>query len=656
MTPEAVAPVANPFNRFLSEKGIKRVAIVDDAFDPLEGLEVRPDEAADFWALLEFDDSAKEELRRLGLEVADPAGLSPTVLAKVCDEKAKNPALRSIWERSVRGQRIAERLGQVVRLQENLKNLLGLDVLSFGSGEDKVTPEALKEVQIVFLDWYLGDDSADAIKTAVQRAKRIYSGWAAEHPKPLIVLMSSRPGVVAQADQFRRDTGLLAGIFYAFPKKELVDPFSLQLHMQVLARSMQFAHKLQEFMERLRAKVQEIGIEFAGRIGDLTLSDYAHIQRLSLQEDGQPFGDYLMSLFSAYFGHLLFNQALKPERDALDVVTFDDLVPFQSLPSLRLVEMYGYTLFDTEVGAVANHPRSSSAGPADRPTEPLLFLGDIFERTNTEAQDLYIIINAQCDLSFAPGAKRTMDPERSILLLPGRLQPLREAITDGEKDVPRTELFIRGEKTFRVLWNTRRLMSVKYKEIGTWLVDNQYQRTARLRLPYALELQRAFSADLNRVGMPVAPPIYQKLEPRFLRALDGKFEEWRIEEHERGVFTVLTREGERCVFTVPLVNALKRAVEERIATMTRELRELGEAKEGSSPKLKEQLGQRLEALERLRGDEREWMNLLEPLEIPKGNKVTKLLKDYLSLGLNIEVGAACGNNVVVAICIGAGED
>jgi hypothetical protein len=647
MTVEVEALAVDVLARLLSEKGIRCVAIVDDAFDPLELLNVRPGEMEDLWGQIEFDDPAMEGLRQLGIEVGGVQDLTAAKIARISAGQNGIPALREIWRRSMLGQRLAARADQVERLRANLQGI-GLNVLTFGSGEDDATPEALKSAQIIFLDWFLGEDDRDAITTAVQRAKRVYGGWLADEPKPLIVLMSSRSAVVREAEQFRRDSGLLAGIFYAFHKKDLSDLLSLQLHLQVLALSIQFAHKLQNFVEQLRMKVQTVGSDFAEKVAGLTLSDYAHIQRLSLQEDGQPFGDYLLWLLSGYFGHLLFGQALKTERVGLDAVTFADLVPFQAIPSLTLAQMYRYTLFDEDVGPVTNHPRSSQVLAVEL-TEPLLFLGDVFERTNDDRAELYMIINAQCDLSFAPNAKRQMDPTRSILLLPGQLHPLQEKIPDDQKDFPRTELFTRNEKTFRIFWDTRKLVSVKFENFGKWLSEGSYQRTARLRLPYALEIQRAFSADLNRVGMPVAPPIYQSLDPTFLYARDGKFENWNIEPHERGVFLVLTREGQRCVFTVPLVNALKRGVDERMRAMRDELKQMEESSDQNDVKKLELFAKKFGALERVRNDNAEWLKLLIPHDVPTSTKQTKLLKDYVCLGLNIEEGSDCGEKIVIGI-------
>lgn len=88
----------------------------------------------------------------------------------------------------------------------------------------------------------------------------------------------------------------------------------------------------------------------------------------------------------------------------------------------------------------------------------------------------------------------------------------RQFLNETDKAMPSTELFTwKGEKC-RILWDVKKVVSIQYRHIGTWLAQGTgkcLDRVARLRLPYALELQRAFTADLMRVGMPVAPPIFQ---------------------------------------------------------------------------------------------------------------------------------------------------
>jgi hypothetical protein len=72
---------------------------------------------------------------------------------------------------------------------------------------------------------------------------------------------------------------------------------------------------------------------------------------------------------------------------------------------------------------------------------------------------------------------------------------------------PRTEMFVSGDKTYRIVWDTKRVQTKELGSIAGWMQASGYGRVASLRVPYALEIQHAFSSDLTRVGVPVAPPI-----------------------------------------------------------------------------------------------------------------------------------------------------
>jgi hypothetical protein len=82
--------------------------------------------------------------------------------------------------------------------------------------------------------------------------------------------------------------------------------------------------------------------EFIGGVKALSLDDYAYIQHLSLQKDGQPLGDYLLWLYNSYLGHLLFesHKAIQEQKKIVDGLSRNYLPPSQNMPSNQLVKMY----------------------------------------------------------------------------------------------------------------------------------------------------------------------------------------------------------------------------------------------------------------------------------------------------------------------------
>ncbi len=657
----AAAPEPYPLATILRDKGLQRVALVDDYYDRIEEYALGAADADDLWKYLEFAPEALAELAALDHPMTKRSDLSGGAVATFLANIAKCPNFDTAWKKSLAGTRRVEQAGQLGRITAHLREMLGLTVEGYGRD---VSVETLVNdgVQLLFLDWFLGDDADDPVEVAVQKAKDLHGNWPDDRPRPLIILMSSQPSVRDRAEEFRQRSRLVAGMFHAVPKSELGNAFSLQMHLQTLAMSLPAGHNVQAFVEALQKQVRSIGDDFVERISALTLSDYAYIQSLSLQEDGQPLGDYLMWLFSAYFGHLLFGQALREQRDLLDASQFTTL-PFQTRPSPQLAKMYHTGLFDTTVGPVAGHPHvkpipasdeddGGSASQAADVHDPMLTLGDIFVAVASDADsnvgangggqrsedpsggaatdttsisplpELLMIINAQCDLAFTPEGSRSIEPSRSILLLPGNLHPIWATLPDRYRERPRTELYEHNGQSYRILWNAKEVKSIPYGAFHQWCngegiyADDRvarYERMARLRLPYALEVQRAFTADLTRIGMPVAPPIYQPISIDLFKIHEKVFESAEAAADGEEVSLVLSRKKEgmvqQCVLTLPLVKRLQQILRDSLAALDKQ-KEQGEAPDAEPPKIA--------ALRRALDNYSAWAKLLEPIAIPTG--------------------------------------
>ena len=95
-------------------------------------------------------------------------------------------------------------------------------------------------------------------------------------------------------------------MFYFLPKSDLTDRVKLLLDLDMLAMALPDGHRIQKFIDTTESKMDAAVAEFLTDIKRLNIDDYVYMQRLSLQADGHPLGDYLLWLYSAYFGHLLF--------------------------------------------------------------------------------------------------------------------------------------------------------------------------------------------------------------------------------------------------------------------------------------------------------------------------------------------------------------
>ena len=660
----------------LSEKGIKRVLLVDDAFDSPRQSDFTHNELADFWNELELDSPEQQEALQEPLKSipASEDEIDDAYVAALYDQRDNLGPLQEAYDRHLMAP-LGEKHGHLDPLIEELENL-GLEVVSIGT---EVTDNP-GEVQLIFLDYYLGDAGDDAAVEAARAAVRdLLTRYPAGSEKPIVVLMSSRDDVNRFAEEFRGQTDIVGGMFYFVPKSDLIDRAGLLLNLDMLAMARPHGHLIQKFMDTIESKIEEIVSEFLTDIKRLNLDDYVYIQRLSLQADGHPLGDYLLWLYSAYFGHLLFERSLGTESRELDKMTFGDWIPSQLIPSTQLTAMYHAALFDTTVGPLGPHPRQpkevdegelphqkqgaspeqeeklsasqdaggnalvngkNGKGPGDDEAEaaetlPYFNMGDIFQRSETA--ELLMVCNPACDLEFTPDGKRSPKREDSILFIPGTPEKLREP---PSSEALRTELFLYKGENHRVLWQPKRLRAIKYQDVEDWLSGHGFVRVARLRMPFSLEIQQHFASNLTRVGVPVPPPFYRPLQVAlYKKGDDGNIERLAIAESLNVAFAIAThrreekqRDKEKCVFTTGLVRILQKSVSEIASQVPFPIE--GELEEPER-KRRERANKRIERARQLENDVLAWREVSELFAVSIRGESSKLVSEGIEVGRNV---------------------
>lgn len=665
MADNAIVADQDPLRNLLVEQGIQHVAIVDDAFDPIDVRGLTSIEQESLWASIEFNSGVQEEFTTLGVEVHTAEDVTDELVANLLERRSQCPTFGALWDMSDAAQDMAAGLSGVEPLAKYLCDSLDLKVRKFGSTAD--IEELIDfEPQIIFLDWHLGSvvhpfvteasigsEPPIAVQAATEKVMEILRHWPDEKTNPLIVLMSSMNGMPQDADDFCRRSKILRGMFHAVPKNALGESFSLRMHMQLFAMSLPEGRRIQAFMDALPRRFQDVKDRFLDDISDLTLNDYSYIQRLALKDDGQPLGDFLLRLFSTYLGQLLFAVALRDERADLDSVTFGEALPTLGEPSERLKEVYHTALFDTSVGPVRSHPLAAQNSASASNDLPALALGDLLKREPTQEQpvedgegitplpNLLLLINAQCDLEIRPqSSRRLSDDRRSILLLPGKLKPLDPA---GDQDKLKTALYQHDGGDYSIEWDTKKVLAIPHDRFTDWQEQEGYERVARLRLPFALEIQRAFAADLTRVGTPVTPPMYQSTTVRLLRRHATKriYEAADPLQDEETAFLALTKTGQECVLTIPLLVKLKGLLDEELAAMRTQLMQ-----KQSTVGAPGHLSDKISSLERAIAKENEWAKLRSPFIFPK-----KFFNGRIQIVRGAMEGDNCDNNVVVAVSL-----
>ena len=689
-------PSPNPVAVRLSKKGIKRVLIVDDAFDLPTRSDLPHNELAEFW-----DDLESEQLEMLekimGSIPASEEKIDDAGVAALYDQRDSLGPLQVAFDTHLRAP-LRNRHGHLDPLVEELK-YLGLDVVTIGT-TDQVDPG---HAQLIFLDYYLGDPRVDAsVEAARASVSKLLSLYPVGSEKPLVVLMSSDGDVKTLAENFRSQTGIVGGMFYFLPKSDLTDRVKLLLDLDMLAMALPDGHRIQKFMDTIENKMDGAVLQFLTDIKRLSIDDYVYIQRLSLQADGHPLGDYLLWLYSAFFGHLLFENALGTERRELDRLTFEDWVPSQVLPSTQLTAMYHAALFDTTVGTLGPHPRwgkraeegmppleqsgaalgqgeqlatpqsvldnvledSKSADDQEdynsnaevpSPTNddsveackalPYFNMGDIF--LNSNLSEVLMVCNPACDLEFAPDDKRLPNSQDSIMFIPGALEKLGEP---SGKPTLRTELFKYGEESYRILWQPKQLRAIPYEKVEKWLSKREFARVARLRMPFSLEIQHDFANQLTRVGVPVPPPFYRPLQVAlFRRGSEGNHDNLSLADSEMEAFIIGTRGGdEKCAFTAGLIRALQTSVGE---ISNQDLLPVDDELEEAELKRRKRANNRIEKARKVGQDFLAWREISVLFPIPAKGETRKFNRAGIIVGRDVSADGPWKSDALLMVNI-----
>lgn len=561
---------ANPVAQLLKDREVQYFAVIDDAFGP----PVRKDFGVlldNFWTEVEEDAAALAELNTaVGSELANSADLTDSILAQIHGRWEELAALAPLYAKHL-ASTVKGKLAPLDALIANLETDLGRDV----SRHTSMATFNDTRAQIIFIDFYMGPAGEEAsVRAAKDIVSAITEKYAGAQSLPLLVLMSASEVTAKMVADFQESTGWLGGMFHFVKKQGFLSKDMLTLKLAGLLHCLPAGHTIQQFIDGLKKEIHGIADKFIADVSKLGVEDYAYIQVLSLQEDGHPLGDYMLWLYSSYFGRLLFGgEAVRELQKAIDRMTFEDLPPSQTSPSPLLGEIYKHSLFDVRDSELA-HPRAPAEATATE-EQPHLHLGDLFLKDPDS--DVLMVLNAQCDLAFTPDSyHRPFKPAKTVLLIPGRLQEFTAPINEFDANRPRTELFEHEEKLYRIIWDTKRVTAQTFGEFVQWLRVNRYAPARyRLRLPFALQVQQLFASDLTRVGMPVAPPLSRPVTVQ-LWGLSGDGKSELLVESSDSAFLFLTRRGEQCVLKEEFAHDMKVACGRAIEMLDARVRFLTE--------------------------------------------------------------------------------
>jgi hypothetical protein len=489
----------------LAKRGLVRTVIIDDAFDECP----RPGDVADgLWDRL-FDDWSESESDRVsdayGREAYEARNLTELrrdsrFVGIVWENKSNIPSAMALFSDFERDQQ--RKLDALIPLQDLVRNL-GLECKPCGSDESAGVGNAdIANADIVFLDLFLGHfENDDAIERALKRVKAIVEPRR-DHP-PIVVLLSASPRLPEAGPLLRDEAELLGCQFRMVLKSELADPEAMLERLYELAISQPDALSLNAFLLSWSNALDDAKTAFLRSIRTLDLADYANMEALILEAEGEPVGDYILDLYDLHLHSVLEGDGrLVRAAKALNKIKWADYPPAQFMPSPELIGIMDGALFHNQV-------RTDVEAEIEADDEKVR-LGDVFLGPEPQASGsaqgataddphryAYVVLSQACDLQHGEADR--------LIVLRGRVRLYSWRQHDNKQQKPRTPIMSVGKIRFSVEWD------VLAPE--TWLLNEMaakraagYQRVRRFRMPFALQLQQAFIGRLGRVGTLAALP------------------------------------------------------------------------------------------------------------------------------------------------------
>lgn len=599
---------AHSVAKLLKTSGIDEIVVIDDAFDPPDRAHVESPES--FWTAVRETPDAKEALLKLK-PVEEEADIDDELVAKLWAQIDDGSSLSELAGIHLFGARLQQR--------KDLQDICGhLESIGYKPKTRGAKDDSPITARLVFLDYVLDSlRKMDPDELATARAKDIYK-QAAPGRKPFIVLISDYADAGKEHQNFRKKSELIGGLFGFLRKSDATIKHKLFLRLASWGIGNPGFEDLQTFVAKVLEAVSSAAANFADRIRALSIHDYSFIQRLSLQEEGHPLGDYLMWLFECSLGHEL--RADRQVRDAqtkLDTMQFTRHIPSDGVPSDLLAEFYLSAVTEPAIPEFQAHPLDTTS------KTPLLFLGDIFLKD--VASPVLMVVTAECDLAFRPLDKPQSDLAQPVYLAPGFLKEVSDHSPRGSGVC--TELVVLKDqdksRSYRIEWDYKHVESARLGEVWNTLKKSNYKRTWRLRLPYALSVQQAFVNHVSRLGLPVPPPMFQEANVQFYVRDEGT-KKCKVAGANvvGGAALINGQSGPEIIFTGECIDHLMTQLEQLIEEAERAATAIAESPESEHKAARVTAAQgRVATIRSLATETAVWVKMLDtPFKKPKKDK------------------------------------
>src|ERR1700682_2280714 len=319
--PDNHSDIYEGLRSLLDGKGITSVAIIDDAYNKVPSLD-------------QFGTAAQEQLVSEIHAATDVDNrLKSASLSINSVDDLEEPNWSQLWNLAESDPQLkALLMGLNLGQNQGLKTLEGLSRFMEGNlgrtvqklGTDAELPDTA--ASLIFIDYYLDErGKQESLTIADVVGSRIKQLYRLTKEKPLIVLMSSREGIsIADKNAFRESATFVGGMFHFIGKQEFQEEIRLAIWLALITNTLKEGRTIQQFVDDLSGAAGNALEKFTKKLRAFSVDDFAYIQRLTLEKEGQPLSDYVLHLLSSYFSQLL-RSAVTDDQDELNDLVFEEL-------------------------------------------------------------------------------------------------------------------------------------------------------------------------------------------------------------------------------------------------------------------------------------------------------------------------------------------
>ncbi|OPG72008.1 hypothetical protein B1219_17710 [Pseudomonas ogarae] len=487
---------------------IKYVEVIDDAFDQQPNIPLSAAQATAFTDSLSADDYATVcaifETDDFSVIMESLLSIEGTLklferIDELSDKTQRAKVFTDFYE-DVEPQR--ELLQPLLDLLEETK----VSWKPFGSDY-----EARDEVpDIVFIDLKISHSTVLDVSKAVSIVRKIQ----ARHPDaiPIIFLMSSLTVALKEKrDEFRRSCDLYASQFEKLNKDMFKRTRELQRMIADYVSAYPAIKSVRGYHAAWENAIQGAANRFQTQLRDLDVADYVALKDISLAHEKSSVGGYLTEVLMEYF---LYELQGSPDIHALagdiDKWAKGNIRSRFNINKAAETVYLSNIIFNPEL---LKSEESSGLGYKGGKFN----LGDVFLYEDPKTKEYIkaaVVMSPACDLARYDYKDKKAN---HILLCEGDVSKFDGAVPvrNIKTESPVGPLIVDyvgkdGKSKYLINWNAKRPLSWCAEGVANVVAQKTpWCFAARMRMLYAIQLQRAMTNDLSRVGVQVAPSIYE---------------------------------------------------------------------------------------------------------------------------------------------------